>query len=112
MLAYLQGVCPGFPEYGKHAGFIFRLKRDIFAMDSTLRQLSLASIDWARHRRRKAVAKCHVRLNIGTFLPTFVVSGTRRITTPCAPACFAPPWWPGMCCWPTASTSTCSFCPT
>jgi len=73
MLAHLQTVCPGFTEYGKHAGFIFRLKRDIFAMDSTTLQLTLASIDWARHRRRKAAAKCHLRLNIGTFLPTFAV---------------------------------------
>lgn len=73
MLAHLQGLCPGFTQYGKHAGFIFRLKREIFAMDSTTLQLTLASIDWARHRRRKAAAKCHVRLNIGTFLPTYAV---------------------------------------
>jgi hypothetical protein len=66
-------VCPGFTQYGKHAGFIFRLKREIFAMDSTTLQLTLASIDWARHRRRKAAAKCHMRLNIGTSLPTYVV---------------------------------------
>jgi hypothetical protein len=73
MLAHLQDICPGFTEYGKHAGFIFRLKRAIFAMDSTTLQLTLASIDWARHRRRKAAAKCHMRLNIGTFLPTYAV---------------------------------------
>lgn len=46
MLAHLQRICPGFTEYGKHAGFIFRLKRNIFAMDSTTLQLTLASIDW------------------------------------------------------------------
>ena len=73
ILAHLQDICPGFTEYGKHAGFIFRLKRAIFAMDSTTLQLTLASIDWARHRRRKAAAKCHMRLNIGTFLPTYAV---------------------------------------
>jgi len=73
MLKNLQKICPGFSEYGKHAGFIFRLKRAIFAIDSTTLQLTLASIDWARHRRRKAAAKCHLRLNIGTFLPTFAV---------------------------------------
>ena len=73
MLAHLQTVSPAFTQYGKHAGFIFRLKREIFAMDSTTLQLTLASIDWARHRRRKAAAKCHMRLNIGTFLPTYVV---------------------------------------
>ena len=42
-------------------------------MDSTTLQLTLASIDWARHRRREAAATCHMRRNIGTFLPTYVV---------------------------------------
>ena len=73
MLAHLQRLSPGFTEYGRHSGFIFRLKREIFAMDSTTLQLTLASIDWARHRRKKAAAKCHLRLNIGSFLPAFAV---------------------------------------
>ena len=73
MFEYLQQICPGFTQYRKHTGFIARLKRDIFAMDSTTLQLTLASINWARHRRKKAAAKCHMRLNIGTFLPTFAV---------------------------------------
>jgi len=64
MLDHLQRICPGFTQYGKHSGFIFRLKREIFAMDSTTLQLTLASIDCARHRRRKAATKCHLRLNI------------------------------------------------
>ncbi len=42
-------------------------------MDSTTLRLTLASIDWARHRRRQAAAKCHMRLNIGTFLPTYAI---------------------------------------
>ena len=29
ILAHLQGTCPGLSEYGKHAGFIFRLKRNM-----------------------------------------------------------------------------------
>jgi len=73
MLKYLQELCPGFTQYGKHAGFLFRLKRGIFAMDSSTLQLTLASIDWARHRRKKAAAKCHMRIDIGTFLPVFAV---------------------------------------
>jgi len=72
-LGHLQEVCPSFTQYGKHSGFIHRLKRDIFAIDSTTLQLTLSSIDWARHRRKKAAAKCHLRLNIGTFLPAFAV---------------------------------------
>jgi len=26
-------------------------------------------MDWAKHRRRKAAAKCHLRLNLASFLP-------------------------------------------
>lgn len=73
LFAHLQEICPGFTQYRKHRGFIFRLKRELFAMDSTTLQLTLASIDWARHRRKKAAAKCHMRLNIGSFLPTFTI---------------------------------------
>ena len=73
MLDHLGKICPSFTAYRRHTGFIFRMKRGIFAMDSTTLQLTLASIDWARHRRRKAAAKCHMRLNIGTFLPTFAI---------------------------------------
>jgi hypothetical protein len=73
LFAHLQDICPGFTQYRKHKGFIFRLQREIFALDSTTLQLTLASIDWARHRRKKAAAKCHMRLNVGSFLPTFTV---------------------------------------
>ena len=73
VFAHLQGICPSFTQYGKHKGFIFRVKRDIFAIDSTTLQLTLDCIDWARHRRRKAAAKTHMRLNVGTMLPAFAV---------------------------------------
>ena len=43
MLDHLQRICPGFTQYGKHSGFIFRLKREIFAMDSTTLQLTPAT---------------------------------------------------------------------
>ncbi len=33
-------------------------------------------MDWAKHRRRKAAAKCHVRLNLQTFLPRFALVDT------------------------------------
>jgi hypothetical protein len=72
-LSHLQKICPSFTQYKKHSGFIFRVKRDIFAIDSTTLKLSLSCIDWARHRRKKAAAKTHMRLNIGTMLPAFAV---------------------------------------
>ena len=30
-------------------------------------------MDWAKHRRRKATAKMHLRLDLLSFLPSFVV---------------------------------------
>jgi hypothetical protein len=33
----------------------------------------LASIDWAQHRRREAAAKLHVRLDLHSLLPRFVL---------------------------------------
>jgi hypothetical protein len=30
-------------------------------------------MNWAKHRRRKAAAKCHMLLNAHTFLPRFAV---------------------------------------
>jgi len=34
------------------------------------------SLDWAKHRRRKAAAKCHVRLDLQTFLPRCAIVAT------------------------------------
>jgi hypothetical protein len=33
-------------------------------------------LDWARHRRRKAAAKCHLRLDLQSFLPRFAIVDT------------------------------------
>jgi len=69
----LQTICPDFTQVKSHEGFIHRIKRDIFAIDSTTLKLSLNCIDWARHRRKKAAAKTHMRINIGNSLPAFAV---------------------------------------
>ena len=71
VFGHLQTICPSFTQYKKHKGFIHRVKRDIFAIDSTTLQLSLDCIDWARHRRKKAAAKTHMTLNVGNMLPSF-----------------------------------------
>ncbi len=31
-------------------------------------------MDWAKHRRRKAAVKCHMRLDLQTFLPRFAIA--------------------------------------
>ena len=71
VFGHLQTICPSFTQYKKHKGFIHRVKRDIFAIDSTTLQLSLDCIDWARHRRKKAAAKTHLTLDVGNMLPSF-----------------------------------------
>ena len=48
----------------------------IHVVDSTTIQLVARCLDWAKHRRRKAAAKCHVRLNLQTFLPQFALVAT------------------------------------
>jgi hypothetical protein len=50
-----------------------RLRRTIHVIDSTTLELVLSCIDWAKHRRRKAAAKLHVRLDMQTLIPNFVI---------------------------------------
>jgi hypothetical protein len=75
MLAHLQQLHPGFGAR-RRPKLAFRFKRLIHIVDSTTIQLVANSLDWARHRRRKAAAKCHVRLNLQTFLPRFALVDT------------------------------------
>ena len=71
-LEHLQTLSPGFGQRSQRR-YGFRFKRLIHLVDSTTILLVANCLDWARHRRRKAAAKCHVRLDWGTLLPRFVV---------------------------------------
>jgi hypothetical protein len=42
-------------------------------VDATVLQLTLNSIDWAKHRRRKAAAKLHMRCDVASHLPSFAL---------------------------------------
>ena len=75
VLEHLQQVYPGFGAR-RRPRFAFRFKRLIHVVDSTTIQLVARCMDWARHRRRKAAAKCHVRLNLQSFLPHFALVDT------------------------------------
>jgi len=77
LLAHLQALSPGFGK-GRPRRFAFRFKRMIHLVDSTTIQLVANSLDWAKHRRRKAAAKCHLRLNLQSFLPRFAIVDTAR----------------------------------
>lgn len=68
------------PSFGRRRfpGKLRRLQRTIHLLDSTVLELVAKCLDWAAHRRRKAAAKCHVRLNFETLLPGFVVVDVAR----------------------------------
>ena len=75
VLQHLQNLHPGFGG-NRRPRFAFRFKRAIHVVDSTTIQLVARCLDWAKHRRRKAAAKCHVRLDLQTFLPRFALVDT------------------------------------
>jgi len=59
-------------EGRKYRALPRRFKKVISIVDSTTIQLVANCIDWAKHRRRKAAAKMHLRLDLASFLPNFV----------------------------------------
>jgi hypothetical protein len=70
----LKRICPSFGMQGRHyCGIPRRFKRVINVVDSSTIQLMANCLDWAKHRRRKAAAKMHLRLDLQSFLPAFVV---------------------------------------
>lgn len=54
----------------------FRFKTPIHILDSTTLELLANCMDWAQHRRRKAAAKLHLRLNFQNLLPVIAVVAT------------------------------------
>ena len=68
---------PGFIR-GTSRGPAFRFKAPISIMDSTVIQLVANNMDWAKHRRRKAAAKTHLRLSLQSLLPQCVIIDTAK----------------------------------
>ena len=50
-----------------------RFRRTVHVVDATTIKLFANCMDWAKHRRRKAAAKLHLRLDLESFLPAFAV---------------------------------------
>jgi len=75
ILNHLTGLCPRFGGR-TFQGMPRRFKRAVYAIDSSTIRLVANCIDWARHRRRKAAAKLHLRLNLRCFLPAFAIVDT------------------------------------
>ena len=75
VVEHLKTQSPGFGA-GQRRGPAFRFKMPIHVIDSTTLELTANCMDWAKHRRRKAAAKTHLRLNFQNLLPGFVVVDT------------------------------------
>jgi len=73
MLSHIKETHSNFGYDAKYSGLPRRFKRAIYAVDSTTIGLVANCMDWAKHRRRKAAAKCHMQLNLQTFLPQFAI---------------------------------------
>ena len=62
------------PEFARGRGRpLRRFKRAIHAVDSSTIKLIMSCFSWAQHRRRKAAAKLHLRLNLQSFLPGYAI---------------------------------------
>ena len=75
VLGHLGQQTPGFVQ-GRSRGVAFRFKVPIHVVDTTVMELVANCMDWAQHRRRKAAAKTHMRLNLQSLLPNFVIIDT------------------------------------
>jgi len=73
VIEHLQKISPGFAAGGRGQGLARRFRRVIHVVDSSTIALIASCIDWAQHRRRKAAAKLHVRLDLHSLLPRFVL---------------------------------------
>lgn len=78
VLDHLKSLHPRFAGSRKGKRLLYRFKRTIHAVDSTTIQLVASCLDWAKPRRRKAAAKCHLRLDLQSFLPAFAIIDTAK----------------------------------
>ncbi len=75
---HLGNLSPGFVSGKGGKRLARRFKRAIHLVDSTTIPLIASCMDWAKHRRRKAAAKCHLRLDLQSFLPRFAIVDTAK----------------------------------
>lgn len=75
-LAHCKHCEPNFGAKRRGRRLLHRFKVRVHAVDSTTIELVANCMDWAQHRRRKAAAKMHLRLDAGSFLPAFAIVDT------------------------------------
>jgi IS4 transposase len=78
VLDHLGQLSPRFVSGQAGKRFARKFKRTVHLVDSTTIPLIASCLDWAKHRRRKAAAKCHLRLDLHSFLPRFALVDTAR----------------------------------
>lgn len=78
----LKNLSPGFAGAKRAKGLLHRFRKTIHIVDSTTIELVASCMDWAKHRRRKAAAKCHMRLDLQCFLPLFILIDSARHSDP------------------------------
>lgn len=79
VLSHLQNLHPAFARVaGGGRKLARRFKCAIHVVDATTIQLVANCMDWAKHRRRKAAAKCHLRLDLRSMLPRFAIVDTAK----------------------------------
>ncbi len=78
VLGTLTGNFPKFGRFDAPFKLSRKIKRTINIVDSTTIQPFANCMNWAKHRRRKAAAKCHMLLDAQTFLPRFAVIKTAK----------------------------------
>ena len=76
VLEHLRRLTPAFGRGSRRLAH--RFQQAIHVIDSTTIELIARCVDWAGHRRRKAAAKCHLRLDLRSQLPRFAVIDTAR----------------------------------
>jgi hypothetical protein len=76
VMEHLKSISPAFLGSRRGKRLAHRFKRTVHVLDATVIKLVMNCFDWAKHRRRKAAAKCHLRLDMQSFLPRFAVIDT------------------------------------
>ena len=76
VLEHLQRQSPSFGKGSSGKRLASRFRKTIHVIDATTIQLIASCMDWAKHRRRKAAAKCHLRLDMHSQLPRFAIIST------------------------------------
>ena len=77
VLNHLEQSHPCFGR-GTTRGLAWRFRRTIHVVDATVIPLLAKCLPWAEHKRRKAAAKCHLRLSLRSLLPVCAIVDTAR----------------------------------